>query len=288
MSNIVLTKVEFNRNVKDYAFKPKLSVIKRNKLVSLIEQTCEDCGLYKCGEDKQEYILEKLLINNHICYIDKSNMVAVEVLNTEHLTISSVSKDIYNAYEYAKKLDKAFCDKLHFMYDDKLGFLTSDITKLGTGMQVSVKLLLPALTKLEALNMLPKSQDRLRFKITNLGNSVYLITSGASLGYSEKEICKLTSEYIDTILKYESEGCKQLFNQSQDDVIDKSLRAKAILSSCIKISPEELYVLVGNILINKELADTVDIKGMLNSIDYLTSKDERNKLLATEIKKYIK
>ena len=200
MSNIILTKVEFNRNVKDYAFKPKLSSVKRNKLVNLIEQTCEDCGLYKCGEDKQEYLLAKHLINNHIAYMDKSNMVAVEVLNTEHLTISSSSDDIYNSYGYAKKLDKTFCDKLHFMYDDKLGFLTSDITNIGSGMKISVKILLPALTKLEALNMLPKSQDRLRFKITNLGNSVYLITSGASLGYSEKEICKLTSEYINTII----------------------------------------------------------------------------------------
>ncbi len=290
MSNIVLTKVEFARNVKEFAFKPKLSNIQRNKLLNLIKQTCEDCGLVEIKDELQEYLLAKHLINSHIAYCDKSKKVAVEVLGEEHISIDSIDSNIYTAYEHAKKLDKLFCDKLHFMYDDKLGFLSSNVQKIGSGMQISVKILLPALSKLEALNMLPKSQDKLRFEVISLNNDVYLIKSGASLGYSEKEICKLTSDYIDKVLKYELEASKQLFNQDQDDVVDKSLRAKAIMSSCIKISPSELYCLLGDILIGSNVGcgEGVDVANILNIIDYETSSDENNKKLAQQIKQYIK
>ena len=79
-------------------------------------------------------------------------------------------------------------------------------------------------------------------------SGLYLVSTQSNLGYSEKQICELTSEYIDKIIKCEIEQSKHL-SSDQDEVLDKCMRAKAIINSCIKISADELYELIGNILI---------------------------------------
>lgn len=289
MSNIILTKVSFAKNVKGFNFKPKLNNTQRSKLLNQIDEVCKDFNFNECSVDDNE-LLQLKLVNSPITYTDKSNQALIEVLSGEHLNIGCVNSDIYSAYENAKKLDKMFCDKVHFVYDDKLGFLTSNLDLLGSGLQVGIKIMLPAIHKLEALKMLPKSQEQLKFDITDLNNGVYLITTGANLGYSEKDVCKLTNDYLDKIMKYEIEACKQLISQDKDEVEDKSLRAKAILNSCIKIAPSEVYSLVGDILIWINSGNTIDfdVKNIISCIDYLNSNPIRDKELAKNIKKFIK
>ena len=65
----------------------------------------------------------------------------------DHLRIQVMQAglELDRAYRTADELDTALDSRLHFAFDDRLGYLTQCPTNLGTGLRVSVMLHLPML-----------------------------------------------------------------------------------------------------------------------------------------------
>ncbi|MBO5910102.1 MAG: hypothetical protein J6Q15_01190, partial [Clostridia bacterium] len=261
MSNILNTKVKFYRNLKDMAFSTTINSNSQQDLLKLGLDACTSCGLKaEQLETLSDNVINSLVASNQLeqefvintkykGYASNNN-ASVQINGNSHIEIMANELSMQNAYANAKQVDKLLCNKLHFAYNDKYGFLNADIRRLGSGMTISTLVALPALTKLNAIKNLPKSNDKLIFNIEpiNAYGGIYLITNGPSLGYSEKQICELTSSYIDKVVKCEIEMSKTLA-KDKIEVTDKASRAKAIINSCIKISPDELYGLIGDVLI---------------------------------------
>lgn len=274
MNNIVNTKVKFVRNLSGVAFSTKISSKTESDVLKLSLDACNELGLK--GESLSnisDTVLDQLIVAGKLepefiktvknkGFIESKN-ASIQINGINHIEIFSNNLDIFDAYREAKQVDKLLCNKLHFSYNDKYGFLSPEIDKIGSGMQISIIMLLPALNKMDAIKDLPKFSDKLRFNIRaiDLQSGLYLISTGANLGYSEKQICELTNNYIQNILKAEVEFSKTLATDELE-IIDKNLRAKAIINSCAKISINELYGLVGDILIaiNSGLEKGVDSK----------------------------
>lgn len=284
MSNIIWTKVKFSRNLKDSLFTHKMSELEQGNALKLCLETIEACGLK--GEtinNMSEQTVNNLagsgmieksfLSNSNIKGYASNKKVAVQINGKSHIEIFSKADDIYSAYNEAKKIDKKLCNKLSFSYNDKYGFLNPSIDKVGCGMEISSLILLPALTQIGAIKSLPKSIEKLMFKIETIDETcnLYLIKSGANLGYTEKQICELTKSYIDNIIRCEIEASKTL-SKDADEVLDKCERAIAIINHCIKIDTTELLDLISKILIAvnggvKQLEDADGVKKIINSIN---------------------
>lgn len=261
MNNIINTKVKFVRNLHGVGFNTNTTPQTQSQNLKLAIDACSDCGLKAEKLDNlNDNVIENLLASgklekkfvkniSHKGYASNED-ASVQINGINHIEIFATDLEILDAYSKAKQVDKMLCNKLHFSYSDKYGFLTPEVNNIGSGMTISTLVMLPALNKVNAIKDLPKFSEKLKFTLqpidTNSG--IYLITSGASLGYSEKQICTLTKNYIDNVLKCENEMCKTLCCDKVE-IEDKFLRAKAIINSCIKISLEELYVLIGDILI---------------------------------------
>ncbi|MBQ7880697.1 MAG: hypothetical protein IJ358_02515, partial [Clostridia bacterium] len=218
MSNILWTKVKFCRNLKGVMFSGKITSESQEDVLKLGLDACSSCGLK--GESiealsdkvinnliasgKLENDFASSLVNKGYASNDETN---VKINGKNHIEIMAKDLNLYDAYSKAKKIDKQLCNKLHFAYSDKYGFLGPDIKNIGSGMQISAMVMLPALTKLNAVRDLPKSNDKLIFNIKpiDLQSGIYLITTGATLGYGEKQICELTSAYINNVVKREIE-----------------------------------------------------------------------------------
>ncbi len=284
MNNIIWTKVKFERNLKDVLFTHKMSELEQDNALKLCLDAVEACGLK--GESISNIseqtvnnlfgngMIEKTFLNNsNIKGYASNKKVAVQINGKSHIEIFGKSDDIYSAYNEAKKIDKKLCNKLTFSYSDKYGFLNPGIDRVGCGMEISALILLPALSAIGAVKSLPKSIEKLMFKIETVDETcnLYLIKSGANLGYTEKQICELTKSYLDNIIKCEIEASKTL-TKDADGVLDKCERAIAIINHCIKIGVTELLDLIGEILVAinggvKHLQDADSIKKLINCIN---------------------
>ncbi len=300
MSNILWTKVEFARNLHGVAFNSKITTQSQADVLKLAFEACESCGL-KCEKRDElgDSVFDNLVsageyesifannINNKGFATGENSSVRINGKN--HIEIFASAPNLYDAYVNAKQVDKQLCNKLHFAYSDKYGFLSPNIKNIGSGMSVCAMVILPALSRVGALANLPRSSDKLTFSIDCIDakSGLCLINSGASLGYSEKQICELSKAYIDNVIKCEIEMSKNLA-KDKDEVLDKLNRAKAIIASCVKISIQELRCLLGDILIaiNAELEkefDCTQIVELYNCTKDINATDE--KYLAKTIKK---
>ena len=262
MSNIIGSKVKFVRNLKGVPFNTNTNSKALNEVLKLSLDACKQCGLKaetlsKINDEVLRNLVDTNVLENDFVKDIKYKGCAtnenaiVQINGTNHIEIFSSDKDILNAYNNAKTVDKMLCNKLNFLYNDRYGFLSPELDKIGCAMQTETLAILPALTQANAIKKIPQYCDKLGFKIYQLSgtNSLYLIVSSASLGYSEKQICDLTSQYVNNVIKCEIEMCKKM-STDKLEIMDKSTRAKAIINNCLKISSEELFKLIGDILIS--------------------------------------
>lgn len=290
MNNIISSKVKFVRNLKGVPFNTNTNSKALNEVLKLSIDACNQCGLKaevlsKINEDVVEGLIDANMLEPD--FVDDikfkgcatNDSTTVQINGSNHIEIFSSDSDILNAYNNAKSVDKMLCNKLNFLYSDKYGFLNPDLDKIGCGMQTETLVILPALHQTNSVKKLPQYCDKLGFKIYSLNdqNLVYLIRSNTSLGYNEKQICELTSQYVNNVIKCEIEMCKNLANDTLE-IMDKSVRAKAIINSCLKITSNELFKLIGDILIaiNSGLEDTVTIENINNLINAIKNKKLNN------------
>lgn len=302
MNNLISAKVKFNRNLKDFKFITNSTKSENTKVLNLCLKAMGECDLKAEKLDNiNTQIIDSLIqsekIENDFAinlsskgYASNDNAF-VQINNKNHIEIFSSDTDIFSAYSNAKKVDKMLCNKLHFAYSDKFGFLSPSIKNIGSGMSVECKVMLPALNKINTVKNLPRVNEKLRFEIECLDakSGLYLISNNENLGYTEKQICELTYSYLDKIIKLEIQTSKALASDDIDEILDSSLRAKAILKNCLKISPNEVNLLISNILIaiNAEVENELGyekVNKLLNELKLFKNQKE----LAENIQKIIK
>ena len=93
--------------------------------------------------------------------------IALMVNEEDHLRLQVMRPglDLDGAYEQADRLDSALDEKLHFAFDQRLGYLTQCPTNLGTGMRASLMLHLPALQERGAIQQLAVTVSKLGLTI---------------------------------------------------------------------------------------------------------------------------
>lgn len=98
-----------------------------------------------------------------------------------------------DAYAAADELDTRLDERLHFAFDDRLGYLTQCPTNLGTGMRASLMLHLPALQENNALQQLANTVSKLGLTIRGLygegskpEGAIYQLSNQVTLGISEQ------------------------------------------------------------------------------------------------------
>lgn len=96
------------------------------------------------------------------------------------------------AYQMADRIDTALDERLHFAFDERLGYLTQCPTNLGTGMRASIMLHLPALQSRGAVEKLSRTVSKLGLTIRGMygegsqsQGAIYQLSNQITLGISE-------------------------------------------------------------------------------------------------------
>ncbi|GAA0177972.1 protein arginine kinase [Clostridium sediminicola] len=292
---VLSSRIRLARNLKGIPFPNKLNTEKGKDIVAKVEEAfysnthCEEnyktYYLWHNTDTINEAFLEKHIISKKLLnnknkasfIVDKDEVISIMINEEDHIRLQSVVSgfNINQAYEYTNKVDDLLEEKLDYAYDEKLGYLTTCPTNLGTGMRASVMLHLPSLTITKEINGILNALTQVGMTIRGLygegsrayGN-LYQISNQITLGISENEILAKLTAVINQVVNQEKVSREQILKKNEYELKDKIFRSLGLLQSAVLLNEDECLNLLSSVRMGVEL-------GIINNI----SKTTLNKLM---------
>lgn len=320
-SIIVSSKVKLSRNINGFNFPAKLDgeegLKVLNKLADNILQIDSKFKIYKMRtlpELDVNIMREKNLISNELvssALVDLFDYGAVILSEDEEVSIMLNEEDhivetctmsglnLIKAYDKLSVIDNQIISKLDIAYNDSFGFLTSNISSVGTGIRANITLFLPALTisgKIkEIISSLSNQGVKLGFADDEIDCEAYTYTvsNNQTIGRKENEYVVGITEIAIKLAEMEVGARTELLSAKNfDNIKDKVQRAWGILTNCYKISVSESKQLLGDIKIGVAL-DFIRFKEvdfinnlMIDIMPYSLTKISSSKVPDTDLDKY--
>lgn len=269
----VSSRVRLARNLAQYPFPVTASVHDLSAVRNLTEDVVREekivgarglmIYLDELSELDREFLYERRLVSrklisaplNRGLWLSPNEQLGIMVNEEDHLRIQSFFPgfQLKEAYKKASQADDKLAGHLEFAFDDKLGYLTSCPTNVGTGLRASVMLHLPGLTLTGELESAIRALNKLNFAVRgiygegseNVG-SLYQISNQITLGDSEEDIINKISDTINKIIQYELEARERMFARKQHHLLDFIGRSYGLLKYAYLLhSKETLNALSG-------------------------------------------
>lgn len=242
---IIASKVTILRNLKGFFFPSMLdhdsSIILADELIDTLK-TNKKVKLKDKDYDGQ---LAKLR------FASKDDNLNVFVNNENHVEISNISYDekIISIYDEAKKIEEAIDKKMPYAFDENFGYLTSSLTKVGTGVIPSFILHIPMLELSSQMQTIKSASERYGVRITpcfgkESPGGFYEVKGILTLGISEKEAIANLRLMAIKLCEKEKDLRKQIYDKESLRLQDEVYRAYGILTNAKIISYKEAQVLL--------------------------------------------
>lgn len=291
---VISSRIRLARNLKDIPFPNRLSendakdIVKKVEdafySVPYMEEQYKTVYLWRSDDISNMAHLEKHLISKKLIsnknkaafILGKDETVSIMLNEEDHIRLQSITGglNLKEAYEYTNKLDDLLEEKLDYAFDEKLGYLTSCPTNLGTGLRASVMIHLPALTINKEIAGLLKGLTQVGMTIRGLfgegsqgDGNIYQISNQVTLGLSEEEILTNLTGVINQIINQERLTRDNILNKKKYELEDKIFRSAGILKSAIILTSREALNLLSNVRLGVEMGIIKDVdKTILNKL----------------------
>ena len=276
---VLSTKIQLARNLKLVPFPNKLDYMKARENAELIYEVLndtiysEDMTLYKLWEnDKKDYedCIEKHLINKNLLdnsekgafIVNKNETISIMINEGEHIKIQCITAglNLEEAFNSANIIDDNMESKLEYAFNENLGYLMESPKNIGTGLEASIDIHLPALTMNNEIDKISKTFDRLGMSIKSIYNydsekygNIYRISNKSSLGIKEHEIIGTLKGVVLNVISEEKRAKEVLLSKNKYEVENKVYRAYAILQSAVLLDEKEAIELLSDIRLGVEL-----------------------------------
>lgn len=291
---VISSRIRLARNLKDSPFPNKLSEDVAKDIVKKVEDAFYSVPymeeqyktIYLWQNDDisnmtylEKHLISKKLINNKneaAFILGNDETVSIMLNEEDHIRLQSITGglNLKEAYDYTNKLDDLLEEKLDYAFDEKLGYLTSCPTNLGTGLRASVMVHLPALTMNKEIVELLNGLNQVGMTIRGLfgegsqgeGN-IYQISNQVTLGLSEEEILNNLTGVINQIINQERLIRDRILSKKKYELEDKIFRSTGILKSAIILTSKEALNLLSNVSLGVEMGIIKDVdKTILNKL----------------------
>lgn len=273
-SDIVLSsRVRLARNVIDYPFHLKMSDVQRRELNEKVKTALQNINLgnnqlrflemKELSEIQRYAMVERHCVSpafireteNRLLVLSDDESISIMVNEEDHLRIQVLGSGLQlpEAYALCSQIDQVLDETLRYAFDEKLGYLTSCPTNLGTGLRASVMMHLPALEKSGLISSLTGTIGKLGLTIrgtygegSSVLGSIYQISNQITLGITEQDSIQNLESVVMQIMESEKQAREsRIQNQTQlEDVVYRSLGA---LRYARLLSGKEFYELYSNV-----------------------------------------
>ena len=269
-SMVLECSVSYRRNIKDMPF---VKTLTDNELAVGVSRTMSEIfgdefefkslrniPLVTCQKLRESGVLSEGLIDNKDISafgVNEDRTKYIFINEQDHIRLIAKDKgfNLEKCFSLANQMDDMLLEKLEMAFNNDYGYLTSNPCFMGTGMEISVMLFLPALTKSNKLgvivNELLKNEFELNFYGVNGENSncpFVIIKNKFTFGYKESEYAVKMQDIITRICELETNEENNIFDLSASALVDGIYRDYGIAGSCYRISFSESLEKIGNIL----------------------------------------
>jgi protein arginine kinase len=225
--------------------------------------------------------------------ISNDEDVSIMLNEEDHIRIQAVlpGLQIKEAWNIASSIDDQIESKVDYAFDDRLGYLTSCPTNVGTGIRASVMIHLPGLNLSANINKILQAVMQVGLTIRGLygegtefiGN-IFQISNQITLGRSEEETVDNITGITEQILNKEKEARGLLFDNNRIMLEDKVWRAWGLMTNARSISGQESMKLLSDIRLGIDMGILKSIPiSVLNKIMVDTNNASLQKQAAKEL-----
>ncbi|KYH28783.1 MULTISPECIES: protein arginine kinase [Clostridium] len=291
---VLSSRIRLARNLKNAPFPNKLNEEQGKDIVKNVEdafysspyteEKFKTIYLWQNDDVTNQSYFERHLISERLIsnkkeaafIVDEDETVSIMINEEDHLRLQAITGglNLKEAFNYINKLDDLLEERLEYAFNEKLGYLTSCPTNLGTGLRASVMLHLPALTANNEIVGLLNALTQVGMTIRGLygegsrgeGN-LYQISNQTTLGLSEEEILTNLAGVINQVINRENLARERILSKNRYEIEDKIFRSVGILKSAVMLSSKECLNLLSNVRLGVEMGIIKDIdKNTLNKL----------------------
>jgi protein arginine kinase len=262
---VISSRVRLARNLRDRAFPGWAKKAERVAILDLIKPRVEELGemqdpfsesLQDLSALEKQVLVERHLISREhaakgagsAVVMNRRQTVSIMINEEDHLRMQAIRSGLQlrQAFKLIDKIDSALEGKLHFAYDQRLGYLTACPTNVGTGLRASAMLHLPGLVLSDLINQVVQAVSKIGLAVRGLygegteamGN-LFQISNQTTLGEKEDEIIGRLTKVIETIIEKERDARQVLIQKKSNALWDQVGRAYGVLNYAHAITSKE-------------------------------------------------
>jgi protein arginine kinase len=287
---VVSSRVRLARNFEEYPFPQRSSTEDQQKI---IDETCHALFtgnpelerrltliLFKELQPIQRQVLvEKHLVSKELAessletgaLISDDEQISIMINEEDHLRIQCLTAGMQldKAFALCNSIDDTIAEKIDYAFHDKIGYLTSCPTNVGTAIRVSIMLHLPALTMTGYIRAFLDSCGKLGLAVRGLygenteayGN-MYQLSNQVTLGKSEKDIVDSIKSIGYQIIEQERLLRQELLKKNARKFEDRIMRSYGILKFSRILTSEEALKRLSDIRLGINLGIIKDMTEM--------------------------
>jgi len=237
---------------------------------------------------EKRVLVEKHLISPHLaedspfgaCLLSENEEISIMINEEDHIRIQCLfpGLQLAEALEAASELDDWIEGHVNYAFDERLGYLTSCPTNVGTGLRASVMMHLPALVLTQQINRIIPAINQLGLVVRGtygegseaLGN-IFQISNQLTLGKSEEDIIADLHTIVQQLIAQERAARQALVKTLGIQLEDKVFRSYGILANCRVIESKEAAQCLSDVRLGIDLGYIKNVsRNILNELMILT------------------
>lgn len=271
---VLSSRIRLARNIKDIPFPSIMNDEEAYKVIDSVKRAIfnsntilstqfNEYNMKKLKPLERQSLVERHLISpdlsqntkNGYALIKNDNTVSIMINEEDHLRIQCILDGLRlnETWDIADKADDLIEENIDYAYNEKIGYLTSCPTNVGTGIRASVMVHLPALTITGQLSSILNSVTKIGMAVrgiygegTQALGDIYQISNQITLGQSEKEIIENIEGVVRQIIANERKARGDLYDKRKIQIEDRAGRAYGLLSNARVLSTKEYMSLMSD------------------------------------------
>lgn len=185
--------------------------------------------------------------------VEPNAVLAIMVNEEDHVRIQVLLSGLVpeQAWEIADWVDDVLAESLEYGFSERYGFLTANVSNVGTGLRISEMMHLAGLALTNRLAAQLRAAYDLGVSIRGVygeasrpAGDLYQVSNEVTLGLSEKEIVQRVASVAQYLLEQERLARKELLSDQRNRLVEKARKALAVMRGSRSISPEKAITLM--------------------------------------------
>lgn len=260
----ISSRIRLARNIAAYRFPVRCDAGELKEVADAISKALTTSPMLKRSKyvaiDDLSPLARQVLVEDHLISpefakggvgrmvaLDERGLVSIMVNEEEHLRIQVImgGLNLQEVWRIAQAIDEEL-EALGYAFDERLGFLTSCPTNVGTGMRASVMVHIPALEQMRSCGSLIRECNRLGLTVrgtygegTEAEGALYQISNQVTLGLSEEELIEKVSSVVAQVADQEEAARQELLRRQGVKLEDEMWRSWGALRYARLVSSRE-------------------------------------------------